>query len=285
MASPIRILDFDGSVTAQKSLVGRYRPEIIDFRDIGPRVRYWIDADTANTLTKRIMTGGNPITFLGSGDFHHITSLLISQQKEPCSVIVFDAHPDWDIMPPPLCCGSWVNKTARLGNVRKVILMGVSSGDFAGFERGKIEMYPYSRRPSPVLTRKMPFLKMMRWDEIKGKDIKSFFTEILRRLPAKRVYVSIDKDCLRSEYAVTNWEEGKLSLDDLLIMLRLIKENTEVIGIDITGDYSPVSIKGLFKKFIAYSDHPRNITARTLSDTAITAINEATNLRILNIWS
>ncbi|MDP3788939.1 MAG: arginase family protein [Candidatus Omnitrophota bacterium] len=282
MISSVRILNFDDSITAQKNLVNRYKPEITDLRDLAPYARYWAGKNTVNGLRKCLPTEGNTITFLGSGDFHHISRLLINQPKEPISVIVFDGHPDWDIMPQPLCCGSWVNDAARAENVRKIILVGVSSDDPAVVERGKIEMYPYSRKPSLVFTGKIPFLKRIYWDEIKGKDIAALFRKILSRLPTRHVYVSIDKDCLRSEYAATNWEEGKLALDELLLMLKLIKENADIIGADIVGDYSPVYIKGIFKRFVAYSDHPKNIKARTLPLAEITAINEATNLKILN---
>lgn len=116
---------------------------------------------------------------------------------------------------------------------------------------------------------------------MKGRDLKDFLPGLLKRLSVKNVYLTIDKDCLKKEYAVTNWEEGMFSLDELLLMLRMIRENADIVGADITGDYSEISIKGSVKRFLSDLDHPKSIAADGLSDDLITAVNEKTNLRIL----
>ena len=52
------------------------------------------------------------------------------------------------------------------------------------------------------------------------------------------VYISIDKDILGQGGAITDWDQGNLSLDDLERMLDIIFENEKVIGMDICGEYS-----------------------------------------------
>ena len=37
---------------------------------------------------------GVPAFFYGSGDFHHLTSVLLSRVEEPVTVVQFDNHPD-----------------------------------------------------------------------------------------------------------------------------------------------------------------------------------------------
>lgn len=52
------------------------------------------------------------------------------------------------------------------------------------------------------------------------------------------VYLSIDKDVLRQQDAITNWSNGDMSLMQLKAVLRIIYAHEEVIGADITGEYS-----------------------------------------------
>jgi arginase family enzyme len=300
----LRILNFDDSIIKQQRLISLYASEIIDLKDIGPRARLWLDKKTKLIIEKRIQDSAkNSITFLGSGDFHHISNILISQFNEPISVIDFDFHPDWDILPPRLGCGSWVNETLKNKNILKFTLFGVSSSDISTFsiqtgnlrslKNDRLEIYPYAHAPSLVFFRSVPhnvsirkaeklfFSKKIYWNELQSKNLVEYFMDIIKHLPSKKVYLSIDKDCLKNEFALTNWEEGKLSLEELLLVLKLIKDSLEIVGLDITGDYSKVSIEGRVKKIISQLDHPKDIKASHLPESAITAANEETNLKIL----
>lgn len=299
----IRILNFDGAITTQGRLASRYKTEVINLEDIAPRARYWLDGKTEAEIVKRIRhSAKDSITFLGSGDFHHITSLLLDQFDEEFGVIVFDLHPDWDMLTFSLGCGSWVNRSLGKKNILKFILMGVSSRDISTFriqtgnlnalKNDRAEIYPYSHAPTLSFLRKVPdnlsinsrrnpLFTRIYWNELKNVNLVEFFLHVLRRFPLKKVYVSIDKDCLKDEYALTNWEEGRMSLKELLLMLKMIKENLDIIGLDIVGDYSRPDVKGPFKKIASYLDHPKDIRANTLSPAGVTRLNEETNLRIL----
>ncbi len=115
----------------------------------------------------------------------------------------------------------------------------------------------------------------------KNKNLKDFFSSIISRLSEKNVYLSIDKDCLDNKSAITNWEEGKLSIEELLLMLKMIKENLNIVGLDITGDYSKVSVRGALKIFFSRLDHPKEVRAEKIPQEEITGINERANLKIL----
>lgn len=301
----IRILNFDNSVTKQQALLSKYAHEVIDLTPLGPEARFWMGSKTEKQVENKIAgSGKNAVTFLGSGDFHHISKILIGQFEEPLSVIVFDHHPDWCVLPARLNCGSWVNKVTSQKNVLKTVLVGNASDDLSDFEiqtgdldalkNDRVEIYPYEHIPTKVFFKRIPlnhsvkvekriFGSQLYWTELKGKDLAVFFRGLLDRLPTRKVYVSIDKDCLKSDFAVTNWEEGKLSLDELLLMLNLIKENMEIIGADIAGDYSPIALSGIVKKCVSYFDHPKKLKAHTLPGSLVASINEATNLKILQV--
>jgi len=299
----IRILNFDDSVIKQKNLFSQYENNILDLKDIGPQARYWMNAQYRSLIERRISNSAkDSVAFLGSGDFHHISELLISQFSEPISVIIFDFHPDWDVLPPRLGCGSWVSEVLKKKNVLKVILLGVSSGDINSFDiqtgnldslrNDRVEIYPYAHKPSKAFLKKIPknisvtvnngvFFSTIYWKELKNVNLADFFPQILNRIPTKNIYISIDKDCLKGNYALTNWEEGCLSLEELLLIIKLIKENLDIVGLDIIGDHSKICIENRFKRILSYLDHPRNLISNKFSESAITAINENTNLKIL----
>ncbi|MFZ2357521.1 MAG: hypothetical protein WAW67_06860 [Candidatus Omnitrophota bacterium] len=304
---PVRILNFDDSILKQKNLLSRYKTEVIDLKGLAPQARYFLNAKIRSLIERRIKSSAkDSITFLGSGDFHHISEILISQFNEPISCISFDFHPDWEIVPPRFGCGSWVSEVLRRKNILKFILVGASSNDLDSFniqngnldslKDDRVEIYPYAHQASLTFFKKVPrnvsigvldgvLFERIYWHELKDRNLNEFFPGILRRIPQKKVYISIDKDCLKNDFSLTNWEEGMFSLDELLLMLKLIKDNMDIVGVDITGDYSPIVVEGLFKKAASYFDHPKKLKAKILPEATVTAINEDTNLKILQLFN
>lgn len=241
----VRILDFDGSVTKQTRLLALYDPEIIDLTDIAPKVRFWLNPNDREEIIKRIGSSDkSAVTFLGSGDFHHISEILISRFGEPMTLVDFDFHPDRSIIAPRYSCGSWVRAAIRNGSVLDCVQAGIKHGAV--------------------------------------KDLQSF-RDALKSLPAGKLYITIDKDCLTKEYALTNWHEGKMALGELLSILKVVKESFQIAGVDITGEYSPVKIEGMLKRSIAYFNRPWDFSARGIAGSRINELNEETNLKILDI--
>jgi len=301
----IRVLNFDDSVTGQKGLLSRYDAEVVDLTDLGPSGRFWADRGVRREIGNRIPEqGAGHVTFLGSGDFHHITEILLSRYDEPVSLIDFDFHQDWDGTSSLLHCGSWVTRALNRENILKCVILGASSKemDFFSLQAGclerlkddRIELYPYSSKPGAVFFRRVPrnisfaakrypFFTGIGWNELKNKNITEFFMHIIRRLPSKKVYITVDKDCMNTGDALTNWDQGKMPLDHLLEMLKMIKDNCEIVGMDMTGDYSPVRADGVFKNAMLWLSHPKNIEASKFSGDHINKLNEATNLKILDL--
>lgn len=304
MLSPtVRILNFDNSLLKQKNLLQKFHPTIVDLKEWGPEARIWLPEKAAAAIRSHLNPQlKNSITFLGSGDFHQVTSLLLEQFDGPLTVIVFDHHPDWDILPPRLHCGSWVTEALRRKNIKKMILLGVSSSDLSTFsiqsgnlaslKASRVEIYPYVHPPTKVFLREVPpnpsvriekriLSRKIEWEELQKKNLREFFLALVRRLETRQVYVSIDKDCLKERFALTNWEEGCFALDELLLLLSLILEHLEVVGLDIVGDYSEARVKGLVKRALARWDRPVNFTAKGQSEEWISNVNEETNLKLV----
>ena len=301
----IRILNFDGSVAGQKGLLARYDTEVIDLTDLGPSGRFWANANVRNKIARRIPEqNAGHVTFLGSGDFHHMTEILLSRYDEPVTVIDFDLHQDWDSTSSLLHCGSWVARALNRKNILKCVILGASSKDMNFFslqagcleylKNDRIELYPYSSKPGSIFFRKVPpnisfetkrypFFTRIDWNELKEKNIEEFFMHIIKRLPIKKVYITVDKDCMNSEAALTNWDQGEMPLNHLLAILKIIKDNCDIVGMDITGDYSPVKTESAFKSAMLRLNHPKKTEALKFAASDITALNERTNLKILEL--
>ncbi len=79
-------------------------------------------------------------------------------------------------------------------------------------------------------------------------------TDIPKDIP---IYISIDKDVLSTEFAITDWDQGDMTLDTMIDMLSTLSNNHSIIGSDICGDTSENALTG------AYIN---NQTNRTLFD-------------------
>ncbi|MEQ1890881.1 MAG: arginase, partial [Alphaproteobacteria bacterium] len=99
----------------------------IEAMQAGARIRLWgreNQLDILHTMLAEqfIMSTGEPrLCFMGSGDFHHVTAMLLEltleKQSEPVTVIHFDNHPDWCRFPRTFNCGGWVNLALALPHV------------------------------------------------------------------------------------------------------------------------------------------------------------------------
>jgi len=287
----ICVLNFDNSVTIQRKLFQQYPAEIIDFASLASGARLYFSSKIRKKISDILALPRKKYpVFLGSGDFHHLSEILTSKINEPFSLIVFDFHPDWDTLPPRFGCGSWVTQALKIKNISKCVLIGMGSDDLSfpslqtanlkALKNNRLEIYPYKHKPGRVYFRNIDSNKI-NWHQLEKEDLTKFTLGLINRLPTKKTYISIDKDCLKQEFALTNWEQGLLHLDQLLIMLKLFRENSDIIGLDITGDYSAPKIKNLIKAVISKLDHPKDFTAHNYPAELIASVNEQTNLAIL----
>ncbi|MFA4992958.1 MAG: hypothetical protein WC571_03220 [Candidatus Omnitrophota bacterium] len=299
----IRILNFDNSLIRQAGLLSRYSTKVTDFTSLNSSARLFMPHALRREIADSLIPQEkNYPTFLGSGDFHHISEILTSQVNEPVCLIVFDFHPDWDIMPPRFGCGSWVTQALKNKHISKCLLIGMGSGDLSGpalltgglgaLAGNRLEIYPYRHKPSRVYFRSVPennsikvkrgfFSSRIIWHELEKEDLADFTLKLIKLLPVQKIYISIDKDCLKSDFALTNWEQGYLSLVQLLTMLKIMRENLDIIGLDVVGDYSLPVVAGRLKAVISRLDHPRKLAVDNCSADLILSVNQQTNLAIL----
>ncbi len=301
--SGVRVLDLDGSVLRQNELIARFTPPVADLRALETSARLWFSGNSKTliraALDPRLM---HRVTFFGSGDYHQISGLLAEQFTSPLTLIVFDHHPDFDVLPPKWHCGSWVSEALKMPHIRKIILLGISSsdistgalqtGNLAALKDDRLEIYPYRHEPSRVFLKNVPacssvrveggvFSKTLVWKELRGRTPEAWFADWSGRVTTEQVYISIDKDCLKPEAALTNWEGGNLGLDELLCCLRQIGSRYEIAGMDVTGEYSLPQMRGLVKTFVERCERPAGFTAKDIPGVRIDEINQETNLRIL----
>ncbi len=293
-------LNLDGALAEQPALLRQGGGPVIEACDLGPALRLWSRpkalSELADRLREQAWTGGPELVFAGSGDFHHVTPMLIERALEAAdcgqvTVVHFDNHPDWVRFDNGLHCGSWVGRAARLPGVAKVITVGVCSGDIDQPARKRadldlvaerrVELYPY-RAPDGG-----PILKVgdQGWPSIEVLGEDGFVEFLTSRIATPAVYVTIDKDVLRASDAVTNWDQGRLSLGGLEAMIRAVLGCARVIGADVVGDWSPPRygpgpLSALLKIGEAFLDQPRGgapagVARRT---------NEAANLRLLSLF-
>lgn len=166
----------------------------------------------------------NGIHFIDSGNYHYVTKFWTDRIDKPFVLIVFDHHPDMQpsLFENILSCGSWVKDILDSNaNCRKVIIVGASDKLISsvphGYE-GKVHFYSDN-------------------DLNHEESWKNFSKEHI----SDPVYISIDKDVLSPEYAVTNWDQGSMSLEELEKLLHIIIQQHAVLGIDVCGEFKPAS--------------------------------------------
>lgn len=294
------LLHLDEALTAQRRLrlaVVGAGGLLLDYRDIGPSLRLWTRPAPLDRLRRRLATAlpydaGPVAIFSGSGDFHHVAVLLIERALDvagggPVTVVHFDNHPDWVRFGRGAHCGSWVGLAARLPGVAKVITVGLCNGDISRSENadldlvaeGRLELYPYRTPGSAAALR----LCDRDWPAIEAMGEAAFADVLPGRIETDAVYITIDKDVLRSEDAATNWDQGATSLDFLKTLIRRVAAGRRLVGADVVGDWSKALYGGgllapLLKQAEALLDQPWRAPPADLC-----AANETVNLELLGL--
>lgn len=226
----------------------------------GPQLRFSAPAKLIEDFYREIGGKLPPFLLYGSGDFHHLSALWIRSATGPLVLVSFDNHPDWDIRPPRWGCGGWVNRALELPAVKKVSVWGCGNfecwwprqlfGNRRAEREGRLEVHPWAdNRPISDQARRGAILRA-NWRE--------HFSRFASALTGANVYVTIDLDCLRAEEAVTNWESGRFSLEDLTWALgNLRSAGGRIAGGDICGAFSMPTYARRKQRFAAEMDHPK----------------------------
>lgn len=161
----------------------------------------------------------NAIHFIGSNNYHYISKLWIDRIKRPFSLVLFDYHSDMQpgMIEGLLSCGNWVKSLLDENNyLQKVFLIGTSYNSMSQIEK------KYNKRCYCFPENQIGDDK--KWKLFVNGNIKG------------SLYISIDKDVLSSDYALTGWHHGKMNLDEIKAYLTDVYSNGNILGADICGD-------------------------------------------------
>ncbi len=266
-------LDVDGSVR------GIENAQRVDWRDLGSQLRYLSSRGAMERAKARLdaLDAADPgarhrLALLGSGDFHHLSALLVGRFSRPLSLIIFDQHPDWDITSPWACCGCWVPQVLKMPHVRRVVVIGVGSEDLSGhhlwrgatkwLKRGRLEIYPATFPTSRIPARASRNLACGRiqngritWKTVEQQGMTALISAVLAEMPTGEVYISVDKDCLQCTGAVSNWGAGELEVASVCAAIERIGGAKRIVGADITGEWSAGTPRNGLFRVISQLDH------------------------------
>lgn len=221
----ITFLNFDNSLTEQKFLQ-KFPHHWIDCSNI-PHTNGFCEHDSLEEIRNRLTTHhAHPFVLIGNGNYHYVTYLLMERVKQPFSLVLFDHHDDMmDRGEPLISCGSWVAFALRNNPyLEKVCLVGVNEQNM-----------------SPVMTQmngdqpRVKWITEQRLQEIPLNEIASEIRTFLGQ--TEDIYISIDKDVLYKKEAFTNWDQGNMTLVQLLYILETLVQHYLVTGMDICGEY------------------------------------------------
>jgi Arginase family len=263
------ILDFDESI--------RPLPEtdVVPLRDRQESIRFGCRMPALRALGREIapaLDSHAALVFLGSGDYHHVTYLLVDRLRSlgaPIQLVVFDNHPDNMRYPFGIHCGSWVWHVSRLPFVARVHVVGITSKDVEGAHLLENHLGPlYSGKVRYWCVQRT--LRAMR--SLGIRHSRSFpsvdallgdFSAVLAD-SAEPVYLSIDKDVLAGDVVETNWDQGVMRLEELIIAIQMMRGR--IVGCDVTGDVSSYRYHSPFKRLLSGLDGQRQIPDHLLGE-------------------
>lgn len=159
------------------------------------------------------------IHFIGSNNYHYISKLWIDRIKIPFSLVLFDYHSDMQpgMIEGLLSCGNWVKFLLDKNTfLQKVFLIGTSYASMSNIEK--------------------KYYKRCYFFPAKDIGNKKKWTKFLNENVNGSIYISIDKDVLSIDYAVTGWDHGEMNLYEIKEYLSDLFRKVNVLGMDVCGD-------------------------------------------------
>jgi arginase family enzyme len=285
MSGDICLLNFDGTLQLQNQLKIRAR-EWIDLSDLQGCHGY-CEQHALRQIRKRLQSRKcRGITFIGSGHYHYVTYVLMSEIRQPFSLILFDHHTDLSPNDDAavLSCGSWLTHALNtLPFLKHAVIIGANPenrfvAESANSEPAAIEsknlksdtIEPKNPKAGPRLYTVKPenskldtvehanrktcavehanpnpgtvehanpkTVTLISESEVKRLPTAALIRKIRSSLPDLPVYISVDKDVLSEKDAATNWDQGSMTLDQLLMLIRCLKQHRTVIAADVCGE-------------------------------------------------
>jgi len=197
----------------------------------------------------------------GSGNYHHLTygfcRGILEQDGNDYTVLHFDRHGDSRGYSWMLDCGNFLGKLVRdSDHAKKGIIIGADDMvtdskwmEPAYLSRDTLEVYPFKKEhghfhdvqsePTVDCVEKeydSSWQELnVKWHTIKREGIDAITHRALDRTDTENVYITVDLDALQGKFVHTDWGNGKMSLDQLLDSIALVREEKNIIGLDVTG--------------------------------------------------
>jgi hypothetical protein len=259
---PPVILDFDGSVLAVSET--ELRLKLSGWQE---DIRFgcsWNDYARLKDYLPGLLPETRGPVFLGSGDYHHLTLLLLQDLEKrrklaPASLelVAADNHPDNMRYLFGLHCGSWVRHAAALDCIRHIHVVGITSQDISLKQAWANYLGPFWKKKLTCwsVSSRADWLRLIGRREqarcfASADELLAAFLPVLRVSARKTegVYLSLDKDVLSAQVARSNWDQGVFELRHLE---ELIAECAgRLKGADICGDVSAYEFTGPGKRFL-----------------------------------
>jgi len=226
VSSGISLLNFDDTLPKQALFRG-YPAEWIDCTDLSGCHGY-CSFDTLVDIQNRLKVRKyKNITLIGNGNYHYVTYVLLSEIKQPFSLVLFDHHTDlaWSGDTLIISCGSWVGFALKtLPQLQQVVIIGAHSSN---------------EQQEDGISEKITIISEQEVTRSSTREVVQLIRSIL---PDHPIYISVDKDVLDEEHAATNWDQGSMTLRQLLYLIRDLKTTNPIVGVDICGEMplSPV---------------------------------------------
>jgi hypothetical protein len=282
--TPPLVLDLDGAV---QGLAGGHT---IRLRNWEEAVRFGCSSKTWRAFGRcldQVLAGSYGTVLVGSGDFHHVSHLLLTHCRtpDPFDVVVLDNHPDNMRFPFGIHCGSWVSHAASLPQVRSIHVLGISSLDVAWQHAWENRLLPIMRGKLRYWTigvdtgwaRRLGLSRGFASFSDAGTLIDRFIADLPLNAPGG-VYLSIDKDVFAPHVASTNWDQGVLELDHARRLIGAL--SGRLVGSDITGEVSIHDYQTPWKRWLSALDGQPEIPCDRLA--AMQTRQRTVNLDLLD---
>jgi hypothetical protein len=112
-----------------------------------------------------------------------------------------------------------------------------------------LEIHAWAERQPATVQKKFNCMTRENWRER--------FERFAADLRGRTVYITVDMDCLVAEKAVTNWENGLFTAEDVAWAIGLLRQNANLVGGDVCGAWSPPAYERFGQRFAGKWDHPR----------------------------
>ena len=242
-------------------------PERVDLSAVSGTHLY-CGPEAGNAIAAAVHARGtHGIHFIDTGDYHYVTKFMADEIRESFCLIQIDHHTD--LQPgafdaadgSTLSCGSWVRSVLQTNPfLQRLLLIGPPAESIraakadpvcqTGIRDGKILCISSEdlaadlsvggtvfsaigtaiiSPPHEVLS---PYLSI---NGVPSSVAPALFPPPDTGLP---IYLSIDRDILCRKDAVTDWDQGDMTLSDLTGLLRRLLTGRRLLGADLCGGLS-----------------------------------------------